>query len=340
MHNSKFMSIPGLVSIICPNYNKASFLEATLQAVLDQSYPHWELLLLDDGSTDSSLSIIHSFEQKDNRIHFLPRPEDRHYGGSGLRNLGLQAARGEFTLLLDSDDLITPFCLQQRIAWIQAQSPELHFAIFPMGTFYEQPGDRAIFWKPKVRENHLKLFLQHKLPWHTSSPLWQTSFLQQLQGFDPGFARLQDVELHTRALLHPSVCYAIAEEAKPDFYYRVSSSRAVYNGRYYAEAFLQSAFQYIEKISGLLKQTNKESLTPLLTGTAFEALHQGLNRIVREQWTKQEAQIFKNQFFTLLNESALHNAGLERRLRLFVKLHSMGAHRVRGFQRLSRWYIH
>lgn len=91
----------GLVSIIMPNYNSEKYLEDTIKSILAQTYPNWELLFVDDCSTDNSLSIIEHF--KDDRIRVFRN--DKNCGAAVSRNIALEHACGRWIAFLDSDDL-------------------------------------------------------------------------------------------------------------------------------------------------------------------------------------------------------------------------------------------
>ncbi|MGN0358414.1 MAG: glycosyltransferase family 2 protein [Blautia sp.] len=89
------------VSIILPVYNKDEYLSATLNLLINQSYQDWELIVVDDGSTDDSSEIIESFALRDHRINIISQ-ENR--GVSAARNLGLSRATGEWIWFVDADD--------------------------------------------------------------------------------------------------------------------------------------------------------------------------------------------------------------------------------------------
>jgi glycosyltransferase involved in cell wall biosynthesis len=102
-----------LVSVLVSNYNYASYLAETIESVLRQTYPHWELIVCDDGSTDNSVEIVERFAQAEIRIHLIRKTNDGH--ASGL-NAAFREARGEIICLLDSDDLFTPDKLERVVA--------------------------------------------------------------------------------------------------------------------------------------------------------------------------------------------------------------------------------
>jgi len=93
-----------LVSIITPVYNGKKFLDLAVQSILAQTYPHWELLLIDDGSKDNSYQRILEWAGRDERIKALCHEGRDNRGVSATRNLGIHHARGEYIALLDCDD--------------------------------------------------------------------------------------------------------------------------------------------------------------------------------------------------------------------------------------------
>lgn len=99
-----------LVSVITPVYNTAQYLDECIGSILSQSMTDFELLLIDDGSTDGSGAICDRYAEKDKRIRVFHIPNG---GVSAARNLGLDNARGEFVVFVDSDDRITPDHLRQ-----------------------------------------------------------------------------------------------------------------------------------------------------------------------------------------------------------------------------------
>jgi len=90
-------------SIICPCYNQGHFLREAVQSVLNQDFLDWELIIIDDGSTDSTFEVANLYAQSDSRIKLI-RQENR--GLSAARNAGLELASGEWVHLLDADDIV------------------------------------------------------------------------------------------------------------------------------------------------------------------------------------------------------------------------------------------
>ena len=92
-------------SVVIPTYNRAKFIGATLKTVLSQTYPHYEIIVVDNCSTDNTDEVLHPFIQA-GQIHFIRH--DQNYERARSRNTGMAAARGDFVTLLDSDDFMYP----------------------------------------------------------------------------------------------------------------------------------------------------------------------------------------------------------------------------------------
>lgn len=101
------------ISIIIPIYNSEKYLEKCLDSVLTQSYTDFEVLLINDGSTDSSGVICDAFAKKDNRIHVFHKENE---GVSSARNLGIEKAQGNWLTFIDSDDYLEPGYLNVNLS--------------------------------------------------------------------------------------------------------------------------------------------------------------------------------------------------------------------------------
>ncbi len=102
-----------VVSVIVPVYNTAPYLEDCISSVLQQTFDSFELILVDDNSTDNSQEICRQACKKDNRVHFIPCLE--HNGISHARNQGIETALGRYLFFLDSDDCLHPQLLEQML---------------------------------------------------------------------------------------------------------------------------------------------------------------------------------------------------------------------------------
>lgn len=121
------------ISIIVPIYNRSSFLPACIESIVNQSYPHLDIILVDDGSTDNSLDICRKYAQKDKRISVISIPNS---GVSTARNTGMRHAKGDFIQFVDSDDM-----LQQNACQILLDMQKKHNADLVICGFYNIDSD-------------------------------------------------------------------------------------------------------------------------------------------------------------------------------------------------------
>ena len=113
--------IPGLVSVIMPSYNTGRFIAKSIESVLAQTYTNWELLIVDDASTDNTDEVIADVKkrhrERSEAIHYFKN--DRNRGAAYSRNFALRKAKGEWIAFLDSDDLWCPEKLEKQLAFMQ-----------------------------------------------------------------------------------------------------------------------------------------------------------------------------------------------------------------------------
>ena len=101
-----------IISIIMPAYNAESFIAGSIESVINQTYRNWELLIINDGSTDRTQTIAENYSEKDNRIKVINQPNKRL---GGARNTGIKNSSGEWIAFLDSDDLWASNKLQRQL---------------------------------------------------------------------------------------------------------------------------------------------------------------------------------------------------------------------------------
>lgn len=112
-------SLP-LVSIITPIFNSEKFLAETVESVIGQEYENWELILINDGSSDNSQAIALRFEEKyPGKIIYLEHEGGVNKGVAATRNLGISKAKGKYISLLDSDDLWKPVMLKEQVEFLE-----------------------------------------------------------------------------------------------------------------------------------------------------------------------------------------------------------------------------
>lgn len=115
------------ISIIVPVYNAVRFIRETMDCVVAQTYPHWELLLVEDGSSDGTVEEIEKYiaEKCETRIRLIKQPANM--GAAKARNRGLKEAKGRFIAYLDADDLWVPEKLEKELAFQQEKKAAFVF---------------------------------------------------------------------------------------------------------------------------------------------------------------------------------------------------------------------
>ena len=117
-----------LVSIITPTFNSEKYIADALVSVQQQSYSNWEMILVDDGSTDNTTQIISAFLEKDDRIKLYTLQKN---SGAGVaRNEAIQMAKGRYIAFLDSDDLWRPIKLQRQVDFMISQNQPFAFSFY------------------------------------------------------------------------------------------------------------------------------------------------------------------------------------------------------------------
>ena len=111
-----------LISVVIPAYNAGQFLDETLESVLSQTYENWECIIVNDGSTDNTESVVKKWCEKDARFRYFYKENS---GASDTRNFGIKETRGEYIAFLDADDILTSDNLEVRINVLIEQNVDL-----------------------------------------------------------------------------------------------------------------------------------------------------------------------------------------------------------------------
>lgn len=106
-----------LVSVITPTYNSKDYIRDTIESVKNQTYTNWEMVIVDDGSTDETISIINKYQEEDARIRLIKL--ERNQGAAIARNTAIQNANGRYIAFLDSDDRWLPEKLERQLSFMK-----------------------------------------------------------------------------------------------------------------------------------------------------------------------------------------------------------------------------
>lgn len=327
-----------IISVVVPSYNKARFLPCTIDSVIKQTFQEWELIIVDDHSSDDSVDLIRKFAESDRRISF--QLNDTNRGGNYCRNAGIDQARGEYLMFLDADDLLAEFCLAQRFSEID-KGGQFDFLIFPTGTFYKTIGDSNSVWRTSERINHLRQFMQHILPWNISSPLWRTSFVKKHGGFDEQMKWLQDVEFHTRMLMASGVRYKVVNNIPPDFFYRIDQERLVAGSFNYVKNYVYGQLSYIQKMLGIIAACDLPfKLNPrYLKGSLASAFQM----VLYNASLKKISPVQSATLFSLIRSDQTVNTLLNKKDKVLIKgyqmLYAAGMNRIKGADTIFKYLL-
>jgi len=114
-----------LVSIITPTYNSEKYISEAIQSVQKQTYRNWEMIIVDDCSSDNTIAIVEQFMEDDHRIHLLKL--NKNSGPGVARNTAITEAKGKYIAFLDSDDLWKPEKLSKQIEFMKASKIPFKF---------------------------------------------------------------------------------------------------------------------------------------------------------------------------------------------------------------------
>lgn len=154
-----------LVSIITPCYNAAYYIAETIESVLSQTYQVWEMIIVDDGSTDNSAEIIQSYCKKDKRIKYLRT--DAPSGSPSLpRNVGINKAKGKYIAFLDADDVWMPEKLELEIDFAEKNQYNLVYSFYEKMDWAGVRNDRVV--KTKLKSTYRSLLQSNSIPCLTS----------------------------------------------------------------------------------------------------------------------------------------------------------------------------
>ena len=192
--------------------------------MLSQTHSYWECIIVDDGSTDATKTIATHYQEKDNRFRTYNRPENLPKGPSSARNFGLEKAKGDYVVFLDSDDLLSANCLENRLLFA-TNFQNFDFWIFKMNMFETVPNNNGQLFNTLPGTDDELIFYKYefysgRFPFAVTCSFWKRNSLAALGGFDESMCMLEDPDFHLRALklgLQPKT----AINLEPDCFYRI-----------------------------------------------------------------------------------------------------------------------
>lgn len=229
------------LSIVMPVFNRKDLVRVMIDSIIANTYQNWELLAIDDGSTDGAYEMMLEYASRDNRVkpHLrtkLPK------GAQTCRNYGLELAKGEYIIFFDSDDYIVSSCLQKRINEMKKRS-DIDFLVFPAGIYENQERGQNMLWGREYRKKKdLSFFLARELPFIVCTNIYKRESLLSIKvDWDVKIQSLQDSQFNIHVLLK-GLKYDYIKLDSADYLYRCEgvgdSIAKKINGLKHAESHL------------------------------------------------------------------------------------------------------
>jgi len=247
---------PISISIIISSYNSEKTILETLESVAQQTYSNWECIIVDDGSTDSTIQVVNDFISNKSQFTLIANNENTGKQPVVL-NQGILSSKYDYILILDSDDLLKNTCLENRVEKMDVDSD---MNIFPNTILFKNTigdmGENKLVYNHKS-PNYLKDFIIHKLPtaWQVTNVLWKKESLNRIGNFNENMIRIVDVELSCRALIYDLKISVFPNEVA-DFFYRITSNSVDVKGK--RMRFYKASTVFIKEISKFTNDNSKD----------------------------------------------------------------------------------
>lgn len=189
------------VTIIMATFNRAVFIEETLQSIISQSYTNWECIIIDDGGTDNTLEVIQPILNDDARFKYLIRNEKYKKGLPGCRNQGLDMATGDCIVFFDDDDLVHPENL--KICVSELTPSDVHFCRYLRtvftGDFSYDYDARSSYTKFAITVDDIERIINNRLPFNSCAVVWKKECFDKNR-FNETLMFAEEWELYTRII--------------------------------------------------------------------------------------------------------------------------------------------
>lgn len=203
------------VSVVIPLYNAEKTIQATLDSVFQQTFSDFELIVIDDGSTDSSPEIVKVYSDK--RLHLFSFANS---GAAAARNQGIARAQGDYIALLDADDIWSADKLADQIEMLK-KNPEVGL-VYSWSDYIDAEGNpvcpgKRVIPSENFDDTYGKLLVSNFLE-NGSTPLIRKQVLTDVGGFDESLKSSQDLDLYLKIAAN----YSFAVVPKVQVYYRIT----------------------------------------------------------------------------------------------------------------------
>lgn len=256
------------ITIITPSYNSSQLISATINSVLSQSFSDWEMIIVDDCSSDNSVEVIESFVVRDSRIKLIQLTKNS--GAAVARNAAIKAAQGRYIAFLDSDDVWLPEKLEKQVMFMQKNNYHFTYAAYDKVNELDE-----VFGHVGVPREVTYSDLLKSCSIGCLTAIYDTEYFGKV--YMPLIRKRQDLGLWLRLLKKTKYAYGLNEtlglyKVRPDSISANKKSAALYTWRLYRDVeklnlllasyyfsqyavrgFLKTAFPKVARLLGILK---------------------------------------------------------------------------------------
>jgi len=283
------------ISIVTPLYNKEKYIKETIDSVIAQKFEDWEMLIIDNGSTDSSLEIAKKFQ--DPRIHILSCLKR---GPGAARNHGIKKASGRWIQFLDADDILLPEHLNKQLA-ISKNHPQADIIVSCWQVFLDSDPDNRILHKPNGFGESVECLLNSSIAytaWAPHAAIIKSSMFSDDYLWPEELDRFlaEDTAFWFRLVNKCKVVY----NSSADALYRaeVHGSRTNFDPEKWFQGIHEAIkynLKYLKQISKSVNSEQCESLVRLYTGLYIHACSR--KSIVIQEKALKEANFWLKYYF-------------------------------------------
>ena len=297
------------ISIIIPVYNAEKYIDRALRSICEQTYNHLEIILVDDGSTDGSLTVCRKWQEEDARIVVYHQDNA---GVSEARNRGLELATGDFIMFVDADDWIAPDMVQtlyELAEKYQADVSTCNYIEIPEGKEWiakeQEAKEKTTDLSVKVATEKVEAGLQLLLPWAVYCKLYRKELLERIRFKKYKIA--EDLLFNTEVICDTPFSKVVTIERKM-YYYFIHNNSAIHQGyqRKYMEGVQVEEHCY-DRLIALSPKFGDINIVGCSISMMFERiaeLNQKERAAVKEdfRWCKKSAKEYKHALLNTTNK--------------------------------------
>lgn len=259
-----------MISIIMPVFNAKRYLARSVSSILNQTMTDWELIIVNDGSTDSSSDILETYSKQDSRIHVIQQPNR---GVAFARQVGIACAKGEYSIHCDADDWIEPTMLEDMYNESKKERAEIVISDF----YYDEGKSRVSYTKMNPSGVHSSQVLNDVLSQRVFGSLWHKLIKHSLYkeynaSFVKGINYCEDVLVLAQLLKNP---LKVTFLHKAYYHYCIGNKDSI--TRNYSEKTYLMRQKYIKELKRLLPEKEYHHAVDCATLLVkYEAVKNGL----------------------------------------------------------------